>query len=134
MAGTFSRRTLASYVADQLHDGANPADLAAQVSAYLIDAKRTSQLELLIRDIEGALAKKYSVVTARVTSAHALDAQTRQLLAAFVREAENAQSVVITDETVDESLIGGVIAETPNGVFDSSIKTTLRQLQATTKE
>lgn len=134
MAGTFSRRKLADYVARQLHDGADPAILATQITAYLVDSKRIGQLELLIRDIETALVKHYDVVTARITSARPLDASMRQLLIDFVREAEDAKQVVITSELVDERLLGGVIAETPNGVFDSSIRTALRQLRATTKE
>lgn len=134
MAGTFSRRKLADYIAGQLEDGVNPSDLAAQVAAYLIDVKRTSQIELLIRDIETSLAKQYGVVTTRLESARPIDAQTRALLIDFVREAEHADQVIITDEVVDDSLLGGIIAETPGGVFDSSIRTALRQLQATTKE
>lgn len=134
MAGTLSRRKLADYVALGLNEGADPKELAAQVAAYLIDAKRTGQVELLIRDIEFALATGYNVVSARITTSRPLDASTRQLLAEFVREAEKASQVVITDEKVDESLLGGVIAETPGGVFDSSIRSALRQLQATTKE
>lgn len=133
MAGTFSRRTLADYVALQLHDGIDPSKLAQQVVAYLVESKRTSQIELLIRDIEASLSARYGVVATRVTTARPLDAQTRQALAAFVREAEGAQQVVITEESIDENLLGGVIAETPNGVFDSSIRNALRQLQATTK-
>lgn len=134
MARTFSRRTLAQYVAQRLVAGDEPKKLALLVTAYLSDTKRTNQLELLIRDIEGALARDHDAVTLRLTAVRPLDAQTRQKLAAFVREAEHAEQVIVTEETVDESLIGGVIAETPNGVFDNSIRTALRQLQATTKE
>lgn len=133
MAAPLSQRKLAEYVAMQLHDHADPALLARQVTAYLIDHKQTQRLELLIRDIEQALARNYGVVPVRVTSARPLDAQTRQQLAAFVREAEQARDVVVTQETVDESLIGGVIVETPTSILDSSVKSSLRQLRATTK-
>lgn len=134
MARSISRRTLADYVATELHSGANSKQLARRLVAYLLETKQLGQIDLLVRDVEVAMAQKYGIVSTRVTSARPLTDDMRQALLTFVQAAENAREAVLSGERVDEDIIGGVIVETPSGVFDSSIRTMLRQLQATTKE
>ncbi len=128
-----SRRKIAEYVADELHTGANVKQLAQKAVAYLQDEGQLNQWELLMRDIEDVLATKYNTVAAHVTTARPLDAATRKQLATFIKEAEQADAAVIVSETVDESLIGGVIVQTPEKVLDSSVQNKLKQLVATAK-
>ena len=134
MARSISRRTLADYVAIELHSGANSKQLAQRLVAYLLETKQLGQIDLLVRDVEVAMAQKYGIVSTRVTSARPLTDDMRQALLTFVQATENAREAVLSDEHIDKDIIGGVIVETPSGVFDSSIRTMLRQLQATTKE
>ena len=134
MAQKLSRRKLAEYVAEQLRANADVQKLAKQIVAYLAENKQLNQLELLIRDVEAECAAQYGVVTARVTSARPLDEATKDVLQQFVKAAEQASDVVIADDTVNPDLIGGVVVQTPSSTFDSSIRTKLRQLTATTKE
>lgn len=129
-----ARRKLAAHIASQLHAGANPRTIAQQTAAYLAEQKQTNQMELLIREIEAELAEQYDAVAVRVVSAHPLTAETRAAITACIKEAEGAQSVVITDETTDSALIGGAIVSTPSSTFDSSIRSQLQQLRATTKK
>lgn len=128
-----ARRKVANYIASQLAEGVTTKTIAQQAVAYLVDTKQTGQLELLIRDIETALAAR-GTVAASVTSAFTLDSATRTAISEFIKEAEHAESVVITTESVDPDLIGGVIVRSPNRVFDGSVRSQLKSLTAFTKE
>jgi len=128
-----TRRKVAEYVADQLHSGVSTKKLVDQAVAYLKDQGKLADWELLVRDVEDVLARKYHVVSARITTARALDADTRKALKDFIMQTEKAQSVTIVSETVDADLIGGVVVRTPSNVFDSSVQSKLKQLVATTK-
>lgn len=129
-----ARRKLAAYIASELHNGADVQKLAQQVVAYLGEHRQVNQLELLLRDVEAVLASEHGVVPVRISSAYPLAQDTRQAITEFVKAAEGARSVVITDEATDEALIGGAIITTPSSTFDNSVRTQLRQLTATTKE
>lgn len=128
-----ARRKIASYIAAQLEAGVEPKKLAQHAVAYLVEQKQTKQLELLIRDIEVELASAYGTVAVRVSSAHQLDDATRAVVTDFIKDIEKVASVVITDETIDSALIGGVVIETPTSTLDSTIRKQLRQLTATTR-
>lgn len=129
-----ARRKLAQYIASELQSKADVQELAQRVVAYLVEYRQVNQLELLIRDVEAELAKEYGSVSVKVTSAYPLEKTTKQAITEFVKAAEGVRSVVITDETTDEALIGGAIITTPSSTFDNSVRTQLRQLTATTKE
>lgn len=131
MNSRITRRKLASYAAAQLAAGESAPRLGQQLAAYLIEARRTGEVSLLIRDIETALAVEHGVVSLHVTAAHPLDAQLRAALAAFATEDEHASQTQIVSEMTDANLIGGVIMQTPTSIFDSSIRTKLKQLRST---
>jgi len=128
-----TRRKLAEYLADQLHAGKPTKKLVDQAVAYLKDQGQLTDWELLVRDIEDVLARKYSAVAAHITTAHVLDAEMRKALVDFIKQAEQARSVIVVSEEVDTDLIGGAIVRTPSNVFDSSVQSKLKQLVATTK-
>lgn len=128
-----ARRKLATYFVSQLEAGVPAKKLAEQAVAYLIEEQQVGQLELLIRDIEQAAAQR-GVVVAHVESAQPLGSEAAKQISDFVKAAENAREVIITETETNPELIGGVIVRTPNSVFDGSVRAKLRQLQATTKE
>jgi F0F1-type ATP synthase delta subunit len=68
-------------------------------------------------------------LTVEVTSAHPLTTEARRNLTTFLQTNTKADSVAL-HETVDESLIGGLIAKTPSAELDVSVQHTLRQLTA----
>lgn len=129
-----ARRRLAGHVAQELQSGADVRSLAGQVVAYLHEQKQLNQWELLIRDVETILATEYGIVSARVSSARPLDDAARTNLEDFLKSALSAKQVVVSEETVNEDLIGGVIIETPSSTFDGSVRGKLQQLAAITKE
>jgi F-type H+-transporting ATPase subunit delta len=61
-----------------------------------------------------------------------LDAATAERLAE--RLAHAARAEVLLDHSVDPSLIGGVVAQVGNVVFDGSIRTQLEDLRRTLKQ
>lgn len=120
-----SRRVLARFVAEQLVAGNK--DVVAQLAAYVVEHKLQSQLELIIADIAANLST-LGHVDATVTVARPLDDQLRADIVAYVQRIEDAKSVSL-EEVVDPSLIGGVVIQTPNQRFDSSLATKLKRLR-----
>jgi F-type H+-transporting ATPase subunit delta len=129
-----ARRALAAHIAKQLQAGDDTTSIVQHVAAYLVEQKQTHDVELLLRDVESLLESEFSVVVAKVTSARPLDDATRGNIRASLTAQTGAKHVIISEEIVDTTLIGGVVIETATSVFDSSIKTKLRSLKATTKE
>lgn len=119
-----SRRKLAAHVADQLLAG--NAAVVDELAALLVDEGRASEAELVVRDIESALARR-GIVVAEVASAHELSAETRQAIAAYVQATTGATHIDL-QATVDESLIGGFRLRLPDGTLDTTVKHALDKL------
>lgn len=124
MAMRLSRRKMAAYVADKLAAGEKPAVALKEVAAYLTDTRRTREQELLVRDIEEALAVRGIVVT-DVTSAHPLSSSIRAEIAKLVG-GKNLQ----LREVLDPDVLGGVRIDIPGKQFDGTIRRKLTQLKA----
>ncbi len=116
-----SRRKLAQYVADQLLEG--NVSVIRELAAFLVDDRRTKEAELVIRDIESALARR-GVVIADVESAHELSKDARDAIVSFVKATTTASQVEL-GTSVDESLIGGFRLTVPGGVLDTTVKHSL---------
>lgn len=121
-----SRRKLASHVADELLAG--NAGVMNELAALLVDEGRTSEAELIVRDIESALARR-GIVVAEVASAHELSAEARQAITAYVQATTGAAQIELYT-TVDEALIGGFRLRLPGGTLDTTVKGALDKLTA----
>jgi F0F1-type ATP synthase delta subunit len=119
-----SRRKLAAYVAEKLVAGEKPAAVFKEVAAYLVDTRRTRELELLVRDIEDALATRGTVV-ADVTSAHPLSETLKKEIASLV----GGKSLHMR-EAVTPEVLGGVRVDIPGKRFDGTIRHKLTALKA----
>ncbi len=124
-----SRRKIAHYIADQLVAGKPVGPLMSQAASYLYEHKQTNQAELLVRDIESALAQDHQIVLANVTSARELSAGIMTQIEQFVSRAEAATQVAIK-ASVDPMLLGGVIIRTPRSEMDTTIRKQLNELRA----
>lgn len=124
MALRMSRRKMAAYVADKLIAGEKPSAALREVAAYLVDTRRTRELELLVRDIEDALATRGTVV-ADVTSAHPLSNALKSEIASLV----GGKSLQLR-ETIDEQVLGGIRVDVPGKRFDGTIRHKLTALKA----
>lgn len=127
-----SRRRLAGYIAAEVAAGSLKQATIQKVAAYLVENKQADTVDLVLSDVATILAKRYGVVSAEVSSATVLDDSLRSAITEFVKRTENAKTVQMT-ETIDKSLIGGIIIRTPSAELDGSIRSQLRQLRALSK-
>ena len=123
MAETLSRRKIADYAAVQLQAGKN--EVLREIAAYLIESKRQSEADLLVRDIELQLANRGDMI-ARTASAHEVDIKQ---LSDFVKQMTGAKTVHL-EHTIDESLLGGVQINLPGQSLDSTIRRKLTALKS----
>ena len=124
-----SRRSIATYVAGELARGKTAAPLLQQVAGYLVEHKRTNQVELLVRDIEAILARDHKVVLAEVISARELSTGLIKNIEQFVKTSEGATQVEV-NTSIDPSLLGGVIVRTPRAELDTTVRKQLNALKA----
>lgn len=132
MAQKASRRALARIVASRLAaPGADGRAIMREVAAYLIQNHMTDEADVIINDIAEELYATTGRLTVEVTSARTLTDEARRNLISYLQQTTKANSVEL-HESVDEDLIGGLIAKTPSAELDVSIRHTLRQLTVIT--
>jgi F0F1-type ATP synthase delta subunit len=124
MAIRLSRRKIAAFVVDQLLDGVSPSQPLREVAAYLLATRRTREQDLVVREIEDALAVQ-GIVVADVTSAHSLDSVMKTEIGKLV----GAKSLQLR-EVVDKSVLGGVRIDVPGKRFDGTMQRKLTALKA----
>lgn len=124
MASRISRRKLAAYAAEQLVSGKKAGAVIKEVAAFLIDTKRTREAELLVRDIEAALAER-GVVIADITSAFPLSDAVRADVKKLIGSGE-----LVLREIVDPSVLGGIRLATPGKRLDATLKRKIQALKA----
>ncbi len=121
----FSRRQLATYATAELLRG-NRA-VIDELAAYLVESRRVREAQLLVQDIERELQAE-GVVVARVTSAHALDSDTKTSIEALLAKKFHASHVELTSR-VDAGLLGGVSIRMAGDEFDGTLRSRLNQLK-----
>lgn len=126
MATKISRRKLADYAARELVAG--NAKVMNELAAYLVSERRTKEAELLVRDIETALATRGEMV-ADVTTARELTLEARDALKQFIASTSGAKKVTLR-ESIDPLVIGGARIATPNMLFDGTVANKLEKLVA----
>jgi len=119
-----SRRKLALRVADRLLAGVSTKETLNELAAFLVDTRRTREQELVVRDIEAALAEK-GMVVADITSAFPLDQTLRQAIGQLV-----GGDTLAVREAIDPSVLGGVRVDIPGKRFDGTIRRKLTALKA----
>ena len=104
----------------------------SNVLGLLASKRRLFVLPQLVTTLRDRLAEERGEVTAEVTSAKALTKAQSDKLAKTLK-AQVGKAVTIK-ETVDESIIGGLIVKVGSKMIDTSIKSKLNALQNTMKE
>jgi F-type H+-transporting ATPase subunit delta len=125
-----SRRVIARTVAAKLL--AQPKERKhwiAALAAYLVEHNRTDEVDLVVNDIAHELFEQKGQLLVDVTSARPLSEQVRAELTRVLKDATAAHEVSLT-ENIDPSLLGGLIARTPDAQLDASVRTKLRMLAA----
>jgi F-type H+-transporting ATPase subunit delta len=108
------------------------SDTTSNVLALLAAKRRLFVLPQLIAVLQDMLADARGEVTAEVTSAKKMTKAQAEKLAQTLK-AQVGKSVTIK-ETVDESIIGGLIVKVGSKMIDTSIASKLNALQNTMKE
>lgn len=126
MAVRLSRRKIASYYADELIAG---RDIVHNLAAYLVDSRRLREIELIVRDIESALADR-GVVVADVTTSRALTDQAKTAIQNYIKVTTSAKTIELRQST-DSDLLGGVKVAVPGRELDATIRHRLNLLKAT---
>lgn len=124
MAGRLTRRKIAVYAADRIVGGVAVKTVLRDIAAYLVDARRTRETQLVVREIEDVLAEK-GVIIADVTTAHPLSGSLRTEVKKLVEG-----KTVYLRESIDESVLGGVLVDIPGQRFDGTIRRKLTALRA----
>lgn len=132
MPGRLSRRAMAEYVASGLVAGKSRSLLLKQLAGYLVDTRRTKELELIVRDIEFSLAGK-GVVQASIVSAFDLTAETKKELETFVKAQTKATHVSLSN-MVDPAVLGGVKISIPGRELDQTVARQLTVLKTRFKK
>jgi F-type H+-transporting ATPase subunit delta len=123
-----SRRVIARTVAAKLLSEPNQRKHWVQaLAAYLIETRRADEIDLIVNDIARELFEQRGELVVDVTSARPLTDPVRKELKSLLKEVTDAKEVLLS-ESVDSSLIGGLIARTPDAQLDASVRTKLKQL------
>ncbi len=125
MAGKISRRTLARHAATRLAEGDKA--VVPQLAAYLVETGRTSELDLIVRDIEDVL-KEEGIVVAEVASARQLTDATVRAISSYLQHKYSADEVQLR-QRVDPSLMGGIQVRTADAELDTTIRRKLTTLK-----
>lgn len=127
MAGTrLSRRKIAAFYADELLAGHK--DVVKKLAAYLIESHREREVDLIVRDIEAALAER-GVLVADIASSRKLSNDATKEIQNFLKAATNATTIHLR-ESVDSTLLGGVRVAIPGKELDGTLRNKLNQLKA----
>lgn len=126
MAYRISRRVLSQHVAERLRN--DDRTVISELAAYLLDTRRTNEGDLIVRDIESALAES-GIVIADVVSAHGLSEQLSAVISSYVSMAAGADEVHLRTQ-VDETALGGVRVQVPGAEYDGTLRRQLTKLQA----
>jgi ATP synthase F1 delta subunit len=128
MHNKVSRRVIARTVAAKLlAEPSKQSHWLKVTAAYLIEQNMAADVDLIINDIAHELFEQSGHLLVDVASARKLTDAVRTELTRTMREATGATRVELI-ETIDPSLLGGLIARTPDAVVDASVRTKLKQL------
>jgi F-type H+-transporting ATPase subunit delta len=119
MPSRLSRRKIASYVAQQLVDGDNQTVAIKQLAAFLIDNRRTKEVQLIVRDIEFELQNR-GIILAEVTTASALSDATRKEIERLVGQHADKGKIQLR-QFIDPNVISGVRIDIPGKRLDATI-------------
>lgn len=127
-----SRHDLAEHFVNELLAGASIKKLSRQLAAYLIESRRTKELNLMIRDIQYVTAEKGHVM-GTVTTANELSASMKKSIEAYAKKQTGASHLEL-DAVVDETVLGGVKLDLPGQELDATIARQLTILKTKYKK
>jgi F-type H+-transporting ATPase subunit delta len=131
MARKISRRSLAMYVATNLINQRR-AVVVKQLAAYLVETRRTKELDMIVRDINFYLSE-VGITSATLTSAYDLSAETKKAIEKFIVQKTKSSEVAI-ETRVDPNVLGGIKISLPGYELDQTIAHQLTVLKTRFKK
>lgn len=130
MAAGFSRRVIARTVAAKVLAEPQRREHWMQVLAsYLVEHRRTHEAGKVLSDVAHELYQQAGHLFVDVTSSRGLEPQLRDSLKQALAAQTAATSVELAEHT-DPTLLGGLVARTPDAILDASVRRRLQQLTA----
>lgn len=127
------RSDLAAVIGERTLQVRDVKHLAAAVAAYLLEERRTADLESLIRDIMQYRLEN-GVVEANVVSAHELPSIVLEDVKQILHQDYPKARELNIDAQIDPMVVGGLRIELPNEQLDMTVQTkldTFKRLTAT---
>ncbi len=128
MAIRLSRRKVAQYFVKAILAGKQTSQLLHELAAYLLDTKRTKELELITRDIEYVFSH-HGVVVADIVTASELTSALRQAISKLVRDRLDAKTVELRAR-VEPTVLGGIKLDVAGLRLDDTLSHRLTTLRA----
>jgi F0F1-type ATP synthase delta subunit len=125
------RSNLAEYIASSVEDNMTSKKLAKNVAEYLLDTRKASELESVLRDVVNLRAAK-GFVEVDAYSTHKLsDSAIKDIKTTVKNHYDNTKTVVVNN-LIDEDLVGGVKLYIGSDRLDLSIKNKLNKFRELT--
>ena len=123
-----SSRRIASTLKDLLDKGVSEKVVTNQLAGYLIDHKQLGRTDEILSSLDEILAEN-GIVSAEVITAHQLGAEAKNAVMTFVKD-KTAATKVELKETVNSSVLGGLIIRTPTSELDMSVARQIKRLRS----
>ena len=125
------RSNLAEYIVASVEDNMNSKKLAKNVAEYLLDTRKASELESVLRDVVNLRAAK-GFVEVDAYSTHKLsDSAIKDIKTTVKNHYDNTKTVVVNN-LIDEDLVVGVKLYIGSDRLDLSIKNKLNKFRELT--
>lgn len=125
------RHQIAAVLAQRTLGRVDAKSLSDQIAAYLLQERRTAELEPLLRDIMQYRAD-HGIVEVIAVSAHPLSATVRSDIERRIKSVFPDAKQVIISEELQPDIVGGVRLELPNQQFDLSVRAQLSRFKQLT--
>lgn len=116
-------------LANLIDQRSSEKNIASVVASYLIDTKKTQQLDSLMRDVMNA-REMHGTYEINVISAHKLSSSQVDKVKAYVLEHFDGCKEIIVHQTVDPALLGGIRIESVNSLVNRSLRGELNYIKA----
>lgn len=110
-----------------LSDKMSDKKLTETVAAFLVENRRTSELDAIMREVSRQREQRDAVTEVTATSAFKLNDAARKTIKTLL-----GNNQLIINEVVDADVLGGVRLETSELQLDLTVRNRLNQLKAAT--
>lgn len=119
-----SYHDIAQALYQMLGDGQDESAVVKATAHYLVEERRTRELDKIMRELQNIRQKRDGVTEVVATSAFDLTNDVRQ----EIQQLFSGKTIKLVEET-DKSLVGGVRLRTLDTLVDLSVRGRLQQLK-----